>query len=194
MDQHQITEQQHLFKRLRQLSRVDCDRFWNAGFSASGQAQVEDFSRVLDLHQIQVVQPVVWSVRFWTDDLTDRPITEEEKMVLQREKKRITVTVSTTVVGRCDRCLEPASLQVEASRDLILTDQEVLLDELDQLENYDAIFLSNPLDVTELIEDELLFSVPLSFLHAGCELLDNEEDEENSIHQPFSNLKNLLKN
>jgi uncharacterized metal-binding protein YceD (DUF177 family) len=185
----------NIFKRLQGLSWFEAEHFWKTGFEAEGEAELEDFPRMVELQTV-VLGPIQWFVKFWIDDVAgDRVqnLAQEEIDVLKKERRRITVGVNANIEVVCDRCLEANLLGVDVTRHLILTDQLHELDNLDVLDDYDSIFLGETLDVVSLIEDELLFSVPTSFVHDDCNPLVEKISLDEPVQKPFANLKDLLK-
>lgn len=87
--------------------------------------------------------------------------------------------LSTQVSMVCQRCLDPVDVPLQTSVHLALLLDERLIERLD--EDADFVILSeeqvvhgtddvtNAIDLIELLEDELLLSVPISLRHESCE-------------------------
>lgn len=105
------------------------------------------------------------------------------------------LAVSGTVRLLCQRCLAPFSFDVESEAVLVLALDEESVDAVEALvddESVDVIAGSHAVSVIELIEDEVLLSIPFSPKHDVCpgyEVPDalNKPEKES----PFAVLKKL---
>lgn len=79
------------------------------------------------------------------------------------------LTVRGTVGLVCQRCLGGLSHAVQIERTLYLARNETELERLDALPGGDAILAGEKLDLVELVEDEVLLSLPLAAMHAEGE-------------------------
>jgi uncharacterized protein len=68
----------------------------------------------------------------------------------------------------CQRCLQPVAVNVVARRSFLFVDGEAAAAELDAQSEDDVLALSRDLDLRELVEDELLLSLPLIPKHENC--------------------------
>lgn len=89
----------------------------------------------------------------------------------------------------CQRCLEPVTVPIALHFDYVVCAEESATlddnDEVDWLEQSDAM------DISALIEDELLIALPIAPVHASlCKQLNLESGEKPN---PFSVLKALKK-
>ena len=75
------------------------------------------------------------------------------------------VTVSGEVGLICQRCLGDMQHAVEIERTLHLARNEAELERLDALPDGDAIQAGETLSLVELVEDEVLLSLPLAAMH-----------------------------
>jgi uncharacterized protein len=84
-----------------------------------------------------------------------------------REERWLTLTISGSFYLECQRCLEPyeQALEVEALYLIVDTEEGALLMDNDEV---DAIVGSQQFDLLDLIEEELLLSLPLVPKHAVC--------------------------
>ncbi|RZA04551.1 MAG: hypothetical protein EOO68_08160 [Moraxellaceae bacterium] len=113
-------------------------------------------------------------------------------------------SLSTTVPMTCQRCLEPVEVSIATQVHLALLTSESQVARLD--EDADFVILSEEqvvhgvegtqgIDLLELLEDELLLSVPISPRHDACEHKHQPviEDEPELITRdnPFDVLANL---
>jgi uncharacterized protein len=68
----------------------------------------------------------------------------------------------------CQRCLQPLAVELEAERSFLFVAGEDQAAELDADCEDDVLTLTRSLDAKELVEDELLLSLPLVPRHAAC--------------------------
>jgi uncharacterized protein len=87
----------------------------------------------------------------------------------QRGSLSLRLTVSGEVELTCQRCLGSMPYTVEVERTLYLARNEAELERLDALPDSDAIQPGETLSLVELIEDEVLLSLPLATMHAEGE-------------------------
>jgi len=81
------------------------------------------------------------------------------------------LSITGTLRLRCQRCLEPLDWPVGiATRILMMPESAPLPDEELEVEDFDAIPVGHELNLAELIEDELLLSLPAAPRHAQCAL------------------------
>jgi len=85
--------------------------------------------------------------------------------VNQRGSLSLQVTVSGDADMTCQRCLNPMLYRVEVERTLYLARNEAELERLDALPDSDAIQAGESLSLLELIEDEVLLSLPVAVMH-----------------------------
>ena len=79
------------------------------------------------------------------------------------------VSISGEVGLTCQRCLGSMPYVVEVERTLYLARNEAELERLDALPDSDAIQAGERLSLVELVEDEVLLSLPLAPMHAEGE-------------------------
>lgn len=93
----------------------------------------------------------------------------------------------------CQRCLGPVAAEVQAQRSFLFVAGEDQAAELDADSEDDVLALTRSLDLKELVEDELLLSLPLVPRHAACPLpavVDDPLVDEEKPH-PFAALAAL---
>jgi len=111
------------------------------------------------------------------------------------------VAIEAVVTMTCQRCLEPCQQSLNSVAKLaFVTDDE---DAGRVPEGYEAVEAPNArVDLAELVEDELLLSLPVVALHgegtqcAGSARQAEEEGREDrsaETHRPFAQLQDLLK-
>jgi uncharacterized protein len=112
-----------------------------------------------------------------------------------RGHPQLSLTVSGTVNLMCQRCLTPFVFQMESGATLVLAQDESSADEIDaQLadESVEVIVGSHSFDVTQVIEDEALLTIPLSPKHDVCpDAVVQPATQEVEKDSPFAVLKKL---
>jgi uncharacterized protein len=101
---------------------------------------------------------------------------------------------------RCQRCLEGFDFPVRLDTRLLLRDQ-ASLDELDSdaagaaEEEFDSILADQHLNVLDLLEDEILLSLPIAPKHAlgTCQATDGK-NLQGIVKNPFAVLAELKRN
>ena len=93
--------------------------------------------------------------------------------VVGRQDQRGSLSLQLAVSGEvgliCQRCLDGMPYTVGVERTLYLARNEAELERLDALPDSDAIQAGETLSLVELIEDEVLLSLPLAAMHAEGE-------------------------
>jgi uncharacterized protein len=87
----------------------------------------------------------------------------------QRGSLTLHVSISGEVGLTCQRCLGSMPYTVEVERTLYLARNEAELERLDALPDSDAIQPGEALSLVDLVEDEVLLSLPLAAMHAEGE-------------------------
>jgi uncharacterized protein len=87
----------------------------------------------------------------------------------QRGGLSLHLTVRGEVELTCQRCLGGMRHAVEIERTLHLARNETELERLDALPDSDAILVGEMLNLVDLVEDEVLLSLPLAAMHAEGE-------------------------
>jgi uncharacterized protein len=87
----------------------------------------------------------------------------------QRGSLSLQVSISGEVGLTCQRCLGSMPYAVEVERTLYLARNEAELERLDAMPDSDAIQAGERLSLVELVEDEVLLSLPLAPMHAEGE-------------------------
>lgn len=103
-----------------------------------------------------------------------------------------------SVTGRCrllcQRCLAGLDYPVQLDTRLMLRDQ-ASLDALDEDEEFDSILADAHLDVLNLLEEEIVLSLPIAPRHETgvCQAAGGENRQEEERH-PFADLAKLKRN
>jgi uncharacterized protein len=113
----------------------------------------------------------------------------------ERERPQLTVTIGGRLHLQCQRCLERLDYAVEVRSVLLIVPRgEPIDEELDDPDAPDAIEASAELDVAQLIEDEVLLSLPFSPRHAeGVCVSRTGLKERAAAPSPFSQLEALMR-
>jgi len=130
-----------------------------------------EFSRQKDRREGQV--PVADLSRFQADAADNSGIIS---WVLQGDSDKfghpmLRLSVSGSVQLVCQRCLKPFAFDIDAKSQLILAKDEAAIDAIEDViedDSVDVIVGSKELNLSELIEDEALLSIPLSPKHDTC--------------------------
>ncbi len=87
----------------------------------------------------------------------------------QRGSLSLQLAASGEVQLTCQRCLGSMSYKVDVERTLYLARNEAEMERLDALPDSDAIQAGEALSLVDLVEDEVLLSLPLATMHAEGE-------------------------
>jgi len=87
----------------------------------------------------------------------------------QRGSLSLQVSISGEAGLTCQRCLGEMPYRVEVERTLYLARNEAEMERLDALPDSDAIQPGETLSLVELVEDEVLLSLPFAPMHAEGE-------------------------
>jgi uncharacterized protein len=68
----------------------------------------------------------------------------------------------------CQRCLQPVACEIALDTSIRFVPDETTAERLDAEFDYDVLASDRPLDLRELIEDELLLALPLVPRHDAC--------------------------
>lgn len=87
----------------------------------------------------------------------------------QRGSLSLRLAVNGEVELPCQRCLGDMPHKVDVERTLYLARNEAEMERLDALPDSDAIQAGETLNLVDLVEDEVLLSLPLATMHAEGE-------------------------
>jgi len=99
----------------------------------------------------------------------------------------VSLTVEAQVHQTCQRCLQPAAIDLRVDRPFRFVHDEAQAAELDADSDDDVLVLSRRFDLQEWVEDELLLALPIVPLHEACPAplpLPVEEEDEAAPAQP----------
>jgi Predicted metal-binding, possibly nucleic acid-binding protein len=130
--------------------RFDAFELAAAGTDLAGQVDARSLPRAADqLAEGADAAPIAWRISGGRDG-TGRPL--------------LTVRLDGAVPLVCQRCLQPFDAAVAQRTDLLLARDEAELARLDA-EETEVVLANTTLDPRNLVEDELLLSLPLSPRH-----------------------------
>ena len=116
----------------------------------------------------------------------------------QNNKPHLHIQVEGELCLSCQRCLGSLKHMLDIKTSLLLVETERELIEADMDGAVDAVLATIEMDVTDLIEDEIILSLSISSRHdeGECEIHDpkrREVCEEANSENPFAALKALKK-
>lgn len=79
----------------------------------------------------------------------------------------IAIDIEGAVPVTCQRCLSDFPLPVEHRTLTVIARNEKEADELDASSDHEVVVADHPLDAVELVEDELLLTLPYAPMHEG---------------------------
>ncbi len=101
----------------------------------------------------------------------------------------------------CQRCLDKLTRIIDLKSYLLLAKNEVELNQNDEEDTNDAILATADLDVFDLIEEEIILSLPISSRHLDgkCKMHQQDSTEDSlmgksQLAHPFAALLSLKKN
>ncbi len=148
-------------KRLFDPRRLDVAAFAESAGELAGQWPLAALPRLAEM--------ACREIGVEADPLLDWKIRGEKRKLAGASVRpwlRLNAHVRLAVV--CQRCLQPVVLDVDASRSFAFVEGEAEAAELDAECEDDVLALVRELDLRELVEDELLLSLPLIPKHELC--------------------------
>ncbi len=111
----------------------------------------------------------------------------------QRQRPLLELEITGNPSLRCGRCLAPLDFALQLKSSVLLVEPGAVMQEDDDPDSPEWIEAGPELDVLELIEDEILLSLPLSVRHEQGKCSDGGEMSRTSGRDnPFSKLATLL--
>lgn len=156
--------------------RLDVKAFVQAGAKLAGHDSLLKYERLAQ--EAQGLHPdlyVNWQAR---GEL--RHIGSESNEASEQQWLHLTVQCSVPLL--CQRCLTSVDVPLEVERSFRFVADEATAEALDDETEEDLLAISREFDLRELIEDELLMSLPVVPLHEECPvpvtLASSDEDFE----------------
>jgi len=172
---------------LSKLGSLDTLAFTERGEELSSKCSVTLFSRAIEgLPKQDKTQMIDWQLRGETDSAGHRLLRVRLEGAIRLE---------------CQRCLEAFDYPVQTENAFLLveSESELAIGE-DDPEALERILIARKFDGFELLEDELILSLPYVPVHDVCPNLsdefftdDEEEAESAKRKNPFKVLKQLKK-
>lgn len=167
--------------------RLDVAAFAKEAAALSGQWPLAGFERVADSAAagapVTAADEVAWSARG-----EQRPVRGGEAQTW------LYVEAATRVSLECQRCLKPVAVPLQIERKFLFVHGEDAAAQLDTDSDDDVLALTRALDLHELVEDELLLTMPIVPRHDVCPEplpLADEADELEDKPNPFAALAAL---
>lgn len=111
----------------------------------------------------------------------------------QRQRPLLELEITGHPSLRCGRCLAPLDFALRLQSSVLLMEPGAVMQEDDDPESPEWIEAGPELDVLELVEDEILLSLPLSVRHEQGKCSDGGEMGQTSGRDnPFAKLATLL--
>lgn len=155
-------------------TRLDVEAFAKDGGSLHGEWPVGSFERLSGATHPEA-RPTASDLAQWSAQGASRPRRESVPEVWLHVQARARVSLV------CQRCLGPVETPLDAQRSFLFVANEDIAAELDADSEDDVLAITCSLNLHELVEDELLLSLPLVPRHEVCPeplLMSHGEDEE----------------
>ncbi len=136
---------------------LDLKAFARAKGSLSGETPLADFGRLKAEVQEQSTIPVTWTAE---GEMRPNEVGQDEVW--------LHLTARTTLALVCQRCMGRVDTLVASDRWYRFAPDEASAAALDDESEEDVLVLDGAFDLQELVEDELLMSLPLVPRHDRC--------------------------
>lgn len=148
-----------------------------------GHVALSSLSRLRDLLAGEAGPPVQWSLRGF----------ERERTGLQPQAM-VTLRVQAQLHLACQRCLQGMVQAIDETVQFRLVVGEPPLTQEELEAEDEALPAQDPVDLCELIEDQLILAMPLVPMHATCPQAAAPEAaaDQPPRQQPFANLRVLI--
>lgn len=166
------------------IKKIDLSKWSEQEFKWSGNLSINYFTRICA-------------------ELLDKP---HDDLKFDCQLKRVsnvlwlTFNADGTFWMECQRCLQPVAIQLNKSHEIALLEAESQVSALDEEDDYlmlDELVAMDQkkqlLDLSMLIEDELLLDLPIAPKHVDCEMAVKQVGEiiEEEPENPFAALAGL---
>ncbi|MGC8806790.1 MAG: YceD family protein [Thiomonas sp.] len=156
-----------------------------------GAVALSALSRLRDLLASDAGAPVQWTLRGF-----------QRQRAGMRPQAMVALRVHAELGLICQRCLQEMTQEIDDAAEfrLVIDEPPLTLEELEAED--EALPAENPIDVLELIEDQLILALPLVPMHAACPDRQTAEPssppadagEREERQHPFANLRELMGN
>jgi uncharacterized protein len=108
-----------------------------------------------------------------------------------RGRPSLRLEVRATLQLRCQRCLGPLSHEVDTDELLILAASQAEIDaDPITVDTPTRVLASKEMAVRDLVEDELILSLPYAPRHEDCE--GSDAGNEKAMNSPFAGLRGMM--
>lgn len=174
--------------RSRDPSRLDVESFAKEGGELGGQWPLRQLRRLADVTHAEA-RPSESDKVHWQARGELRPVRGAAP------QPWLHLSAQTSLNLECQRCLQPMTVPLDVSRSFCFVHGETTAAELDAESEDDVLALTRALDLRELVEDELLLSLPLVPRHESCSppmpLASAEAEAAEERPNPFAALAAL---
>ena len=140
--------------------RLDLAALADRGLPLSGEWPLESFARLQEVGEPAAPADAVLQ---WHAQAAYRPVRGGQPELW------LHLTLNTTVLRTCQRCLQPVALPLAVERDFLFAPTEAQAQAWDaERDDADVLVLSPSFNLLELLEDELLLALPLVPRHDTC--------------------------
>ena len=172
------------------LKELDILKFAKNGASLSGQYSIDTFPRLLEEDVLEnPTQLVRWSLKG-----------EEIKSQDGGNQIWLHLSANTQIALNCQRCLAASEFDLDVTRSFRFVENEQIALSQDDENEEDLLVLDKKFNALELIEDELIMSLPIIPRHASCHNLyladlvaENAQNTDFERPNPFAVLQKLKK-
>jgi uncharacterized protein len=147
--------------RSRDPSRLDVEPFAREAGELEGQWPLRQLRRLAETTHAEA-RPSESDVVTWQARGELRPVRGAPP------QPWLHLSAQTSLNLECQRCLQPMAVALDVSRSFCFVHGETAAAELDAESEDDVLALTRALDMRELLEDELLLSLPLVPRHDSC--------------------------
>ncbi|RZS33409.1 YceD family protein [Corticibacter populi] len=141
------------------LKRLDVKAFAQAGEDATGTTPLADFPRLAEESvRPAPAQPVHWRLH---GELRHTAAGDAQPWLLAEASTRLPL--------QCQRCLEPVDTPIETHQWFRFVATEEQAEQEDELADEDVLALDGPLNMQQVIEDDMLLALPEVPLHDNCQ-------------------------
>ncbi|HEY3075615.1 MAG TPA: YceD family protein [Burkholderiales bacterium] len=158
---------------------IDGFEFASAGATQEGKLPLSSFPRLQD-----VLVSDAGDVTYALGGVRD-----------ERGRPSLHLSVRGTLQLRCQRCLGPLSHEVQAEQLLVLAASQAEIDaEPPAVDAPDRVVAAKEMAVRDLVEDELILSLPYAPRHDECEARPGatEAGSDRAASSPFAGLRGMM--
>lgn len=147
--------------RVRDPLRLDVEAFAKEAGRLEGRWPLAEFARLAESSHAETPPGPADEVS-WQAEGELRPVRGGSPEVW------LHLTAQANVMLECQRCLQPVAEALAAQRSFRFVPDEALAAEIDADSEEDVLVLTRALNLHELVEDELILSLPLVPRHEAC--------------------------